>query len=192
MIRVTWSWLGQGLALDLADTVTIEEGAERDLIASPEEFRRWAEAEAPFVAPVTAGALESARSELLELRSTVRRALAAVSRGERPPKATIAELNRISRRAPTWTELDVDSLAVKHAGPAGTRAQLLAAYARSAIELIAEHRDELRRCGAPSCGMFYIATRRAQRWCSPQCGSRARVARHYRQHKSPPGTSGSS
>src|SRR3954447_9124809 len=33
-------------------------------------------------------------------------------------------------------------------------------------------------CDAPSCGLFFERTRRNQRWCSPECGNRARVARH--------------
>jgi predicted RNA-binding Zn ribbon-like protein len=31
--------------------------------------------------------------------------------------------------------------------------------------------------------MFYRPGRTDQHWCSPQCGSRARVARYYRAHK---------
>ncbi|MBD0328655.1 MAG: CGNR zinc finger domain-containing protein [Thermoleophilia bacterium] len=39
--------------------------------------------------------------------------------------------------------------------------------------------DRLRVCPAPSCRMLYRPSRRDQHWCSRQCGTRARVARHY-------------
>ncbi|ELS57171.1 CGNR zinc finger domain-containing protein [Streptomyces viridochromogenes] len=39
----------------------------------------------------------------------------------------------------------------------------------------------LRRCPAPSCGMFFLARRRDQAWCSIGCGNRARAARRSEQ-----------
>ena len=33
-------------------------------------------------------------------------------------------------------------------------------------------------CDAPSCGQFFMRSRRDQRWCGPACGTRTRVARH--------------
>jgi predicted RNA-binding Zn ribbon-like protein len=38
-------------------------------------------------------------------------------------------------------------------------------------------RDRLRQCGAPGCGRWFLASRPRQRWCSPACGNRARLAR---------------
>jgi predicted RNA-binding Zn ribbon-like protein len=91
----------------------------------------------------------------------------------------VDELNRISRKAATWLGLDERGRSHERtaANPAG---RVLAAYARSAIEIAADGSERLRVCPAPSCGMFYRPTRAAQRWCSVPCGTRARVARHYR------------
>jgi predicted RNA-binding Zn ribbon-like protein len=83
--------------------------------------------------------------------------------------------------AAQWPELGNDRQIQQHAlGDAVQR--LLARYARSTMELAASGSADLRVCGAPSCGMFYRSRRRQQRWCSEPCGTRARVARHYRAH----------
>jgi predicted RNA-binding Zn ribbon-like protein len=185
MIKVTWEWLGQGLALDLADTVTIEDDSERDLIVSGAEFSRWAEVEAS-VTGLPLDLLVRARTQLVDLRTALRQVLGAISAGEAPPRSAIARLNRASRDAPEWGELDVQTLELRRRSSARREVVLIGRYARSAMELIADQKASVRRCGAPSCGMFYVATRAAQRWCSTQCGSRARVARHYSRVKSAP------
>jgi predicted RNA-binding Zn ribbon-like protein len=108
----------------------------------------------------------------------IRQVLAAAAAGEPPPPAAVQELNRRSRASPTWVELNADgALQQRTQGSAVDR--LLAAYARSAITIAAEGPARLRVCPAPSCGMFYRPGRPQQRWCSLQCGNRARFARHY-------------
>ena len=183
MIKVTWEWLGQGEALDLANTVTITDGAEHDLLGTAADYERWADAEGVFLPPRCGALLGKARSELLELRTAVRHVLAAVSSGEAPTARALRKLNRISRAAPRWVELDLESMAVQERTSAAPVDDLLARYARSALELVADASSAITRCPAPSCGMFYMRGRAAQRWCSPQCGSRARVARHYESHR---------
>ena len=183
MIKVTWEWLGQGLALDLADTVTIEDGTEHDLIDSANGYARWAAREAAFLPKELAAALDRGRSQLLDLRATVRDALAAVTAGVPPPLRSVDQLNRASRSAPTWTELDPVELSLRHETSANKMDVLLASYARATIDLLAKDARRLRRCPAPSCGMFFLGTRPQQRWCSIQCGSRARVARHYKNQR---------
>lgn len=179
MIKVTWEWLGQGLALDLADTVTVEDGIEHDLIASVPDYARWAEREAEFLPEGYARALARGRRELLGLRTSIREAVGAVAAGKLPPKPAVDRLNAASRAAPSWSELDPVDLSLRVRTSAKGMEALLALYARSAIDLFAAERSRLRRCPAPSCGMFYVGRRRQQRWCSTQCGTRARVARHY-------------
>jgi predicted RNA-binding Zn ribbon-like protein len=179
MLHVTWEWLGQGLALDLADTVNIVDGAENDLIATKDSYNRWAREEARFLPEDSLSLLLRGREVVLELRGPVRRVLAAVAAGERPPRDATAAINRASASAPTWVELDADTLAVSNQSLGSKIDALLSLYARSAIKLAASKALDLRRCPAPSCGMFYVRTRRQQIWCSTQCGTRARVARHY-------------
>lgn len=179
MLRVTWEWLGGEPALDVANTVAVASGVEHDLLAAPGEYERWAAAAA---APDEAGALMAARPRLLELRAQIRPLLAATTAGEPLPEAPVAELNSVSRASPVWLELGPGGeLREQACGSAVDR--LLARYARSAIEIAAEGAARLHVCPAPSCGMFYRPTRGGQRWCSQQCGTRARVARHYRSRR---------
>lgn len=184
MLQVTWEWLGMAPALDLANTVAITDGDEHDLVASPDEYAEWARVEAGFLAPGCHRLLERHRSDLMEVRAAVRDLLAAVTAGRKPPAAAVDALNSFSRAAPEWQELDARSWTVRTRTEGGASAELLARYARSAMELVATEAGGLRRCPAPSCGMFYVSTRGSQRWCSTQCGTRARVARHYRSRKS--------
>jgi predicted RNA-binding Zn ribbon-like protein len=186
MLQVTWEWLGQDLALDIANTVSISDGAEHDLIARVSDYERWAAAEGSALGfdPDERLALGVARSQLLELRPAVRAVIAAAAETRELPPGAVSALNRASRSAPSWVELDPATRRIRSRGRVETAKRLLAAYARAAMALVGNSTaEEIRRCPAPSCGMFYRPGRSDQRWCSAQCGSRARVARHYRAHR---------
>ena len=184
MLRVTWEWLGLEEALDVANTVAVANGVEHDLLEADGEFERWAAAasRSPALTPEEAAAVPAARARLLDLREPIRRVIAATAAGEEPPRAAVAELNRASRAAPTWLELD-EGGTLQERVTARPVDRLLARYARSALQLAADGPAHVRRCPAPSCGMFYRPRRRQQQWCSVQCGTRARVARHYSAEK---------
>ncbi len=185
MLRVTWQWLGAEPALDVANTIGVSSGDWYDMLEPTGEFDRWAtEAEkSRALSRDEAGAIRRARSQILALRQHIRDVLFAVAADEKLPKRAVAELNRASRRSPTWLELGDDARLAERA--AGTGAdQLLAKYARSATQIAVDGGTHLRVCPAPSCGMFFRPQRTDQRWCSVPCGSRARVARHYTAHKS--------
>jgi predicted RNA-binding Zn ribbon-like protein len=182
MLRVTWEWLGQEPALDLANTVAVVNGVDRDLLAPAGAYDRWAVAEgtAARLAAEDVVGLLAARPQMLRLRGVIRQALAAVVARHSPLPAAVAELNRASRAAPEWLELDLAARRLRTRGRGRRTDRLLARYARSALELLTDDTiGQLRVCPAPSCGMFYRPRRQRQRWCSQQCGTRARVARHY-------------
>ena len=186
MLRVTWEWIGiDAAAFDVANTVAISGGVAHDLLEPEGEYERWADAAAasPALDRAEAAALEEGRSRVLELREQIRAVLCATAAGEPSPEAAVAALNAASRSSPQWPELSVDG-EVRARSDASPLDRLLATYARSAIEIAADGRAQLRICGAPSCGMFYRPRRRQQRWCSEPCGTRARFARHYRAHRS--------
>jgi predicted RNA-binding Zn ribbon-like protein len=185
MLHVTWEWLGVDPALDIANTVAISNGEPHDLLEPDGEYERWATeaaARSPLLDAQGSALLITARPEVLELRTRIRHVLAAAAAGEELPGTAVAALNRASRAVPRWLELDADGTVRERArGSAADR--LLAAYARSAMEIAAEGSARLRVCPAPSCGMYYRPTRQDQRWCSVPCGTRARVARHYRPRR---------
>jgi predicted RNA-binding Zn ribbon-like protein len=184
MFEVTWEWIAlDRAALDVANTVAVDRGVAHDLLAPDGEYERWAQAAArsPELAPDEAAALAVARPRLLGLREHIRAVLHATAADQPLPRSAVAALNSASRAAAQWPELGQDRQIQQHAlGDAVQR--LLAHYARSTMELAAGGSARLRVCGAPSCGMFYRPRRRQQRWCSEPCGTRARVARHYRAH----------
>ena len=183
MLRITWEWIGlDEAALDLANTVAIADGVEHDLLAPEGEYERWAAAAAasPALASVPPKTLLASRDGVLELRVPIREVLAAVAAGRRPPPAAVRLLNHASRASPSWPELDPDGQ-VRDRATGADLDRLLAAYARSAITIAGGGPPRPRVCPAPSCGMFYRPTREDQRWCSTPCGTRARVARHYRR-----------
>ena len=187
MLEVTWEWIAlDTAALDLANTVAVDKGVEHDLVAPAGDYQRWAQAAAksPELTPEETAAIAAARPHLLGLRKPIRAVLHATATDRPLPEGAVAALNRASRAAAQWPELGPDGHIQQHArGDAVQR--LLARYARSAMELAAGGSAKLRICGAPSCGMFYRPRRRQQRWCSEPCGTRARVARHYRAHHKP-------
>jgi predicted RNA-binding Zn ribbon-like protein len=186
MIQVTWEWLGVDPALDLANTVAIADGVEHDMIGEAEEYERWAAAEAAALGwgAGERAALAAARTALLRLRPAVRAVVAAAAEGRALPGDAVAELNNASRSAPSWPELDAKTGELRHGGRGRAAERLAAAYARAAMALAADDApNEIRRCPAPSCGMFFHPRRSDQHWCSTQCGSRARVARQYRARR---------
>jgi predicted RNA-binding Zn ribbon-like protein len=183
MLDVTWDWIAiDEPALDVSNTVAIANGVEHDLLELDGKYEQWAVAAArsPQLQPDEAAAIAGARPRIVELRRHIRAVFAATAAGEPSPKASVAALNRITRAAPQWPEINSKGEVAPHAH-GGTVDRLLAAYARSAMAVAAEGSPRLRVCGAPSCGMFYRPSRRQQRWCSEPCGNRARFARHYRR-----------
>jgi predicted RNA-binding Zn ribbon-like protein len=185
MLRVTWEWLGLELAFDVANTVAISNGEPHDLLARAGEYERWAReaaARSPALDADDYALLVTARAQVLELRGRIREALAAAAAGKGLPPTAVVALNRASRAAPRWPELDVDGT-VRERTRGSAVERLLAEYARSAMEIAADGSVQLRVCAAPSCGMYYRPTRQDQRWCSLQCGTRERVARHSRRRR---------
>jgi predicted RNA-binding Zn ribbon-like protein len=177
-------WLGEPLAIDLANTVMVvrEGGEEVDLISTPAELERWLTVEGERL---EGGGAAAGLGAVRELRDAVRGLLTAAVEGEEPSRGDIERVNAASAAAPISPRL---ALAGGRAVPAEPVAaggaplpRLLGALARAAIELLADTPEgELRICRAPSCGMFYLGSRR---WCCSACGNRGRAARHYRRHK---------
>jgi predicted RNA-binding Zn ribbon-like protein len=179
-----WEWLGQPLALDLANSLPrIKPGETRDLLASDDDLDRWLASQADRLPRVghPSGRLTAFR----ELRDTLHEALSAAAAGDPLPAHTTHALNAASARSEGHLRLRVRDGESK-AELAGTGTPLdrtLSTIARSAIELLASpDRDRLRICSAPSCGFFFFG-RPDQEWCSIPCGNRARAARHYARQR---------
>jgi len=148
------------LAIDLANTLERRrDGTTVDLLADR----------------VGAGQLQALREHVL--------ALLGAAVGRRPlPRAAVAAVNRAAAAAPAVVQLEADELVVRSNASPGDA--FLADVAASAIGLVGgPRRDRLRRCGAPGCDRWFVASRPRQRWCSASCGNRARVARFQQRHR---------
>jgi predicted RNA-binding Zn ribbon-like protein len=176
-------WLGEPLAIDLANTVmVVRDGESVDLLDSTEALGTWLELERPRLGDC--GFALSRRAELLAAREDVRSLFTSRATGRPPERAAVERLNAASRGAPVAPQLQVTDdgeLELVAEEQIADMPTLLGAIARSAIHLLDEHdRSPLHICGAPSCGMFFTGRRR---WCCAACGNRARAARHYETRK---------
>lgn len=164
-------WIGDSPEFDIANTVVVGAGAngsDIDLLDDPKLSRTWA-------AKAGGGSLAYVPIEhILKLRALLRCAFDAASIKRSPSETVLLELNRLASNAPhvaavngsgglDWTPIGDD---------------IVANVAAQTIRRLSEpSAGSIHRCVAPSCGMFFMAIRPDQRWCSSTCGSRARAAR---------------
>jgi predicted RNA-binding Zn ribbon-like protein len=166
------------LAVDLANTLELRrDGTTVDLLADQDGLARWLRGTGGAGGGGWVGA-----EQLQALRGHVL-ALLGAAVGQRPlPRAAVAAVNRAAAAAPAVVQLEAGELVVRY--NASPDDAFLADVAASAIGLVGgPGRDRLRRCGAPGCGRWFVASRPRQRWCSPNCGNRARVARFQQRHR---------
>ena len=175
-------WLGEPLAIDLANTVmVVREGESVDLLSSADEFGTWLELERPRLGDC--GFALTHLAEVKSAREDTRALLAATASGNSLPEKPLERVNAASVAAPVALRLQIgddgQSRLKEDPEEIESLSALLGTMARSALRLVADHEQApLRVCNAPSCGMYFIGRRR---WCCAACGNRARAARHYRR-----------
>lgn len=173
----SFDWLGRfPLAVDIADTVRLVQDEEVELLTDEDALARWVEAELPRFpyARVARGRLRMVR----ELRDAVRGVLVAHASGHPLPRHHVELLNEASASCPGYPAMGADGerMIVELSDEPFDifRAQV----ARSTFEVLGGEPTVVSVCQAPSCGMLFVPRNPRQRWCSSQCGNRARVARH--------------
>jgi predicted RNA-binding Zn ribbon-like protein len=189
------------LALELAATVRHDgHGGLLDLLADGAGVQAWLERTAPAVteilgrsatpSPAVAGPV------LVDLRVVVRNLFARAVRPALLPLAEVAApldadaaLRRLNRTAdylgtPQLSWLDDATTPTATWSPRGADPVrlLTGAVARSAIDfLTGPDLVRLRACPAARCVRYFLQADPRQTWCSPACGNRERVNRHYRK-----------
>jgi len=165
------------LAVAFANTRRRRGAVYRELLRSGADLAAWAQRE-EAVPAIAAEAADARLDDVRALRDEVFALLKATAGGE--PARPAERVNAALRAVPLVPQLEPDGRTLlQAAGPADPLDELLARVAASAVELAGAGPDsELALCDAPSCGQFFMRHRRDQRWCSPACGTRARVARH--------------
>jgi predicted RNA-binding Zn ribbon-like protein len=173
---LSYSWLGKELALDFANTViVVRPGEERDGLATEAELLRWLELERDRFGP--APGVGARLEDFRRLRDALRRLLGAAADDRDLPAADVAVVNDASAAAPLVVRLRDAAVVESRVG--SPEDAILGAIAASAVELLGgPERELVRVCDAPSCGLYFLAARERQQWCTPSCGNRARVARH--------------
>lgn len=121
-------------------------------------------------------------ARLRALREAIDALLRAAAGDEPPPPSALDLLNAGSAEGAACLQLNWPAAGAPRmwlSTPGGSDASVVGAVARSAIELLSGHdRGRLRVCAAHGCERLFLAAGSRQRWCSPACGNRVRVARH--------------
>jgi predicted RNA-binding Zn ribbon-like protein len=184
------------LSVVFANTVYAEHGTLRDTVDTPEKLAAWLgrhraalSALTDPVPPMTLSAVSPLSvadlADFLALRDAIRVLIdTVVDEAPAAPEA-LAVLNRCAIRVPAWPELvpgPADGRFRRRLrGAAGRPAYgALGTLARDAIDLLSgEDVVLLRACQAPGCVQYFRKDHHRRNWCSPACGNRARVAKHY-------------
>jgi predicted RNA-binding Zn ribbon-like protein len=179
----SFAWLGRfPLAVDLADTVRVVGQDEVELLTDDRTLDAWVEIEQRRF-PV-AGEARGHLAEVIKLRTAVRELLYASADGLPLPESARETINDASLRSPVAVTVDAGGNA-QHREFAGASFERFAgAVGRSAIYVATgSDRERLAVCRGPGCGMLFLHGDSRQRWCSPACGNRARVARYAARHR---------
>lgn len=164
-------WIGEHSVLDVANTIAVGAGSGRtdvDLFTVPELLERWRQA------ALDRGVAALPVARLAELRELVGAVLDHLDRHVPLTAQLRADLNALVAAAPVVLALDGDAQLTYRplGGDAG------ATLGRDVIGLLTgADRERVRRCRASGCGMFFLARRRDQTWCSIGCGNRVRAQR---------------
>jgi predicted RNA-binding Zn ribbon-like protein len=183
----TYPTVSEPLAIQLVNTLFTDGGRPLDALTTPAALNHWLQtnAEAIGIAPprkLSTGDLERVR----DLRVVIRALLAAVVDGGPAPATTVRRLNRLAALAPSTRHLHWPAGATPEAQRSVSGADRLDAsislLAQDAIDVLGgSGAGRLRQCEAPGCVCYYLKDHPRREWCSPTCGNRVRVARHYKR-----------
>lgn len=191
------------LAFALAATIKHDgHGGIADLLSTPEQTATWLTNQEQllglgrFVYPDREEILPNIQDQLMQIRRAVRALFARAVAPGAPSKADAGALMNVEDALRMVNEA-ADQLGTTHlewADEPSLRwahrtedpvALLIGAVGRSAIDFLAgPDRTRLRACPAARCVKYFLQDDPRQTWCSPACGNRERVNRHYRKRTS--------
>ncbi|WP_078312156.1 MULTISPECIES: CGNR zinc finger domain-containing protein [unclassified Mycobacterium] len=186
--------LGEPLPVELMNTVRGGREGVRDALDGDESVYAWLTAMADRIlaesgAHTIAFSLEDARfvaGDLRALRDALRCLAAEVTEDPRPPTSgmthtqAVATINTLAR-ARAELVWPVDGEPSRAATARGSQARLtVGLIAREAVDFFGgPERHQLRACLASHCVLYFVKEHPRREWCTPKCGNRARVKRHY-------------
>lgn len=194
-VSTPFLFVGEVLALDLANTDILLRGKKRDFLNTVEDARQWWR-EASLQHPdrdVVRGEAEttvwnnSLLANLKRLRDALRRLFTALIERRAVDEGDLEELNQVLALGYQSVELGAQGkLTANYRTTEPAYGAVLLPIALSALHLLTQGEPaRLHRCANERCvGLFYDMTRSATRqWCSTACMNRARSLHHYRQAK---------
>ncbi|WP_104204543.1 CGNR zinc finger domain-containing protein [Billgrantia saliphila] len=181
MTEEKWNWLGDHLAVDLANTVRRRGERMAELLSDTAALEEWFRHERERL-PEPGTIDEGLLSAFLALRDDTLSLLRAAVAGEALPEPAVARVNAIVTSTPLPRVLG-ERPRQRHRLPARSgdaHRDVLATLADAVVDLLGDEQlYRLAFCDAPSCGQFFHRQRPNQSWCCPACGDRVRAARHH-------------
>jgi predicted RNA-binding Zn ribbon-like protein len=189
------------LPITLANTITIDRGRVHDSLAQRADLQRWVHdiGERIHLSPPPPSGSDaianSAAERLISLRDAIRRLAAEHTQdprtlGQSPvpdAPAAITIINNTSSLSSVWPELEWHNSTAsrRDVWAGGTYLDALCTVlARHTINLSTSPPwDQLHPCLAPACAHYFLKDHIRRQWCGPNCGNRARVARHTQRHQ---------
>ncbi|GIH25248.1 hypothetical protein Aph01nite_35580 [Acrocarpospora phusangensis] len=198
--------LGEPLPIELMNTYGMVRGEPHDAVSDNAAMAAWLRAVEGRIRSEAGGTADSLvwdeaavrpiATRLRNLRDALRLLAAEATGVSWPPAASSVittrrdALDAMNALAPAWPELvwpagEQPARMLRTPGTPGELALFLIAH--QGVELFASpSRERLRACRAPGCLLFFLKEHPRREWCSPICGNRARVARHYHRHHTSP------
>ena len=174
---------GGRLALDVTWTVRYRAVQPTELLAEPDDLRRWLETvDLPAPANPTSPDLTAARA----LREAIYRAATSMIEGRLIDPDDRALLNRFAARPPAFPELRPDGTLGVAARAGKEVSAALSVIARDAIELFATDAGRLRQCGGPRCSLLFHDNSRpgTRRWCNTtRCGNKVNTHAYRKRRR---------
>jgi predicted RNA-binding Zn ribbon-like protein len=194
------------LAFELAATIRHDgQGGVADILDTDAGLAEWVQGNSVSVGDVLGRPFDptavSVDDDLRQALTGVRRAVRSLfARAVSPAPPSRADADRLLDPEVALNLLNkaADRLGTPHlAWPAGGEplttwsgrskdpvALLVGAVGRSGIDfLTGPDRSRLRACPAARCVKYFLQDDPRQTWCSPSCGNRERVSRHYHRKR---------
>ena len=188
------------VAVELINTVWADRDGVHDALVTTRDATAWlnqVKDRLPHVRPSRGRARArltlSEAEQLRRLRDAIRRVAADVTDDPRTVEPHGAEiptideaLQVINSAAGSWPARllhRVDGDVIANRSAVDPLRAAISGFAVDAVPLLAGDHDRgaLRACLAPACVLYFVQDHTLREWCSPACGNRARVARHYKR-----------
>ena len=194
---------GEPIAIELMNTVWADRDGVHDALATTRDALAWLDRVSdrlPHVEPERGAGPRSLTAsdarQLRVLRDSIRLVAAVVTADPRATEShpggiaalddALLVINSAAGTLPALLLRRTSGGLVADRRSRTPNASSIAGFAIDAVPLLAgDHPSgDLRGCRAPGCVLYFVQDHPRREWCSPACGNRARVARHYERTRS--------